>query len=399
MNTFKAIGMVAAAVSLVAPAAALAAKPRLDSAFGTGRGYWVRTDGAWRESEHTLPDRGGSALVSTGDGRVMRIATNGRPDRGWGAGGVVDVSGGGPPGAGPGFRGSWSTDMARWNGRFLLSTQIAVPNLPRGVLVVDVRGRRLAVTSAVNAALPQDPRPSVGFFGYDRLVPAPGGKLWDLRSLTNYDGKLGITHFRRLYRLKADGHYDIGVPVPEEVGDAAVSPAVASGDGLLVLVYDPERGDVLRRVTARGTLDPSFAALTLGRGEPQLLPWHGGAVVLTSSGVRWVDRRGHVVHAQPVANASAAAFDTARRLLVVGTSTDTKSLTVERFTATGQVDRRFGEIRLRAAGRLVQGIGTVAAPGGKVLVIGRTIIPHKPESRDDLDYRVVGTIVWRLRTR
>ncbi|HWI73800.1 MAG TPA: hypothetical protein VNT55_17705 [Baekduia sp.] len=395
----------AVVLTLAAPAAATAAKPRLDRSFGAlHHGYWVRADGAWAKAYSATPVRGGAVLVASEDGRVTRIGAGGRADAGWGTGGAVDVSGPAAVVDGLPIRRTSLVTAAVWGDRILLSTARGATGNTRA-LVVDDRGRPLPVTDAVNTALPQAP-----VYGQDLLVPAPDGTLLDLRRIDS----LGLPYTPPVpWSIRTlgpsgtvrEGPHDVPDDVLERyatLGGAPVSPPTATGaPGLIVAPLGSwPRPTVVFRLLFWGGADRVFRPFPLPDSEyvSQMLPWHGGVIALTNRRVRWIDHTGYLVRSRRIV-ATRIARDAAQRLLVLAGSDDRRLVTVRRLRLNGRLDTGFGEVRLRAAGRKVEALGVVAARGGRLLVVGRTVEYHPIETREDVEYHARGTIAWRLLTR
>lgn len=394
--------------SLAAPATAIAtlalavgpvaaAPPRLDRSFGLHHGYWLRSSAPWAGPERVVGLPGGVAVVISQDGKVARVAANGRLDAGWGVHGELD------PGAD--WPRPFDADVVPWGDRLVVTARAETGYPWQVALVVDGRGRRLAVTDAIADALPpRDPPKVVAWSRFDVLVPLPDGSLWNLRheSIIFPPGS-GVLH-------ESDWLAVLGTEgVPASSSVTRIDPPIGrqlprprpvpSDGGLIVTNYDPGTSRLsLLRITGSGATDPGFARVPLLPHETpmQMLPWHGGAVVLTTEGhVLWVGHDGQVLHRRTLPLGSAVALDAAQRLLVVYGRRDRSVVTLRRLQADGRSDGSFGIVRLRAAGRWVEAVGVVPGPGGRVLVLGRTV--EGPE--DYHPFVPTGTVAWRLRTR
>jgi Domain of unknown function (DUF5122) beta-propeller len=366
---------VAAAAAIAAPAAPVAA--RLDRTFGVHHGYWLRGGAAWGTAARVVPGQGGTALVIGEDGRAGRIGTNGRPDRGWGRRGVLDVAS---------RSGPWSLRGVRWGRRFAFTVGTGQPRL-----VVDARGRRLEATDELAAAVPPVPGAGVS----DWMAPGPDGSLWLLRTATGQRGSL--------IRVAPDGRpRGVRMPLPfgDVLGDGFALTPVATRDGIVVVPSSNATGRLtVRRLRPDGALDPRFRPVALGASVAAVLPWRRGVVVVADTRVLWIDGAGRVVRRSPLPHGINAAFDAAGRLLVVSATTDGTGAAVRRLRADGTRDRAFGLARLEVPGVVAAPLGVVAVPGGRVIVVGQTIEEPEPDFREDVGAYTTGTVVWRLRTR
>jgi len=361
----------------VVPAAAPAKAPRLDRTFGNHHGRWERGGPAWSTISRVLPGRGGTALVVGDDGRVARIGTNGRPDAGWGRGGVLRVT--------DDYWPQYAMPVARWGDRFTFLSGHAQ------TLVVDGRGRRLPVSDALDAAVPP-----AAVDGSDELASDPDGSLWHLRTVWHAGGSM--------QHIGPDGQL-LGprVPLPLKgplgTGGDPLGP-VATPGGIVVVTYgDAVRHISLRRLSADGTLDPSFRTVSMGTDLYGLVPWRDGVVAMGRTRVLWIDGRGRVVHRSPLTGAVAVSLDGAGRLLVVGRTRDTLYVTVRRLRADGTRDRAFGTVKLAVPGDGAYPLAVVPAPAGRILVVGQALLETEGEGREDFGTETYRTVVWRLRTR
>jgi hypothetical protein len=397
MRKTKLIAAAALAAALTTTPATALAKPRLDKGFGLHHGYWVRADGPWASPLFLAAPTRGTVLVAGPDARFARIGADGKPDDGWGTGGAVDaVEGLRGPAPSP-YSYAWANGAVRWNGRYLLTASGSLQT----ALVVDGRGRTLPVTDAVRAALPADVPGAGSTYLTELLVPGRGGRLWDLRATTSY------ATGRATYRTSLSLLDAAGAPLLQNrinlvnlPGDLAT--AIATGSQLVVIIRDWRAGrETVYRLLADGSFDTGFSAVRLPTGVEvaQTLPWQGGLVVSATDGrVLWISDTGKVVRRAKLPAGARVAFDSARRLVAVASHPSHHLVTVRRLRRDGRLDRAFGTVRLRATGRLVDAVGILASPGGRLLVVGSSLTENPAAVRDDY-YIAHATVVWRLRTR
>jgi hypothetical protein len=250
--------------------------------------------------------------------------------------------------------------------------------------------------------LPPTDQPKVPWSQFDILVPMPDGSLWHLShaSMRSIGSADVLWQSDSVATLGTDGLPTSSVP--------RIDPSIAwwlgrprpvpSGDGLIVTTLDPASSRLpLLRMTGSGETDSDFTRVWLLPHETpvQMVPWHGGVVVLTDAGhVLWIGGDGLVLHRRTLPPGSTLALDAAQRLLVAYGHRDRSAVTLRRLQADGRSDASFGSVRLRAAGRRVESVGVVPGPGGRLLVLGRTV-----EEQQDHRFTATGTVAWRLRFR
>lgn len=380
----------ALAAALVTPAAASAAW-RLDPSYGT-RGVVQLKGTRWTDAAALLPDGQGGALIRLDRGKptLRRLDRAGTPVAAFGAGGALELS--------------YPTQVLRLSGARALAVTRTQERAADGTYVAVDRARAL---DALGAETPEGAAWTTALSVGDRidlthwLLPRDAHHVLDLAASDH--GPVLIRTLSDDGGATPDPWHAVPWPsaLPAILHPAA--PPIRSGDRVLVVVPPTSASRrVLIAITPDGRLDRRWGrnGLTAVAGVRQMLPWRGGAILISANRATWVDRRGRIV-ARRAVRITAAAADPAGHLIVArqdGGGYDAISLV--RYDAHHRLDRAFGRLRLRVKGK-VRLVDVMAAPDGRVTVLGQ---PGAFETIEDIredfvDWVGRGIALWRVRPR